>query len=88
MNQPPENPKSASSSHLQEWFHEWKMWARSSIPEWSTHEIECHAMSLDDTETPEYLSIRMLQAMLRHKREFHSFLESSTKTRFLDTHQP
>jgi len=88
MNQPPENPKSSSSSHLQEWFNEWRPWALANIPEWIRAESECHAMKLGGIESPEYISIRMLQAMLRHKREFHSFLESSTKTRFLDTHQP
>ena len=45
-------------------------------------------MKLGGIESPKYISIRLLQAMLHHKREFYSFLESATKTRFLDTHQP
>lgn len=50
------------------------MWARSSIPEWSTHEIECRAMNLDDSETTEYTAVRLLQRILKLEKAVDSMI--------------
>ena len=73
MNQPPENPKSIKSEDISAWFAEWSSWAFHNIQEWNRPTMEGISIGLRDLDSLKLTAVRILQAMIHYKREFHSF---------------
>jgi len=79
---PPENPKDQTAESIEQWAKDWTSWAMFNCPEYhmalmEVEEFDKRGIITDMFVAQQFISMRIVQAMVFHKERYMEFMKSA-----------